>query len=290
MIWLIGNNGMLGTEVEALLKDEGGGYCVSDREVDITDAHALRRFAADKKISWIVNCSAYTAVDRAEDEPEKAFAVNAVGVGNIAHIAREKKATFIHVSTDYVFDGTKKGAYLEDDEPNPIGVYGKSKLEGERRVRSEIAAHFIIRTAWLYGKNGANFVHTMLRLFAERGEVRVVNDQWGSPTRAADLAGAIMAIIKSGSAAYGVYHYTGEGRISWHEFATAIYECARRDGIISNTVSIVPIAASEYPTKARRPGNSYLSTEKIRRVPGVAVRHWHEALEEYLREYRRRMN
>lgn len=182
MIWLVGHKGMLGSEVHKLLIERGMPCLASDLEVDITDIHRLRAHVMDRPLSWIINCSAYTAVDRAEDERELAFQINSDGVRNIALIAAEKKAKLIHISTDYVFDGTKEDAYLETDPPNPPGVYGASKYEGEKHVQASLSSYFIFRTAWLYGRSGNNFVHTMIRLFREREEIRVVADQWGSPT------------------------------------------------------------------------------------------------------------
>lgn len=285
MIWLIGNKGMLGSEVEPLLGESGRECVVSDKEVDITDYNQLRDFAGEKTISWIVNCSAYTAVDRAEDEPEAARAVNSRGVQNIARLASEKKARLIHISTDYVFDGTKDGAYTEEDSPNPRGVYGSSKLEGEKSIQGALEEYFILRTAWLYGENGPNFVNTMLHLFGGRNEVRVVDDQWGSPTFAIDLAGAIVRIIEKRADRYGIFHFTNEGRTNWYEFAKEIHQLARERGIVQKEVNIVPIPTEQYPTRAVRPRNSLLSKEKIKRELGVECREWKIALEEYIKNF-----
>ncbi|MBW6487160.1 MAG: dTDP-4-dehydrorhamnose reductase [Syntrophobacterales bacterium] len=283
MIWLIGNKGMLGGEVEAALRLNKLACVATDQEVDIADPGELRRFAADKPIAWIINCAAYTAVDRAEDEPELAFKINAAGPRNIALIAKEKGAKFIHISTDYVFDGSKDGAYREDDVPNPAGVYGKSKYQGELDIAGNLDEHFIIRTAWLFGKQGNNFVHTMLRLFQERNEVRVVGDQWGSPTFAPDLAAALLEIVRVDSSAYGIYHFTNEGRINWHDFACEIYRLARANGLLDKDVRIEKIATTDYPTKAPRPQNSYLYKEKIARVFNIRPRSWQAALESKFR-------
>ena len=207
IIWLIGNKGMLGMEVELLLKQKGLAYVATDQEVDITNLERLLCFAEDKPIKWIVNCAAYTAVDKAEDEPELAFKINAEGPKNIAEIAREKNAKLIHISTDYVFDGKKEGAYNENDATNPIGVYGKSKHQGECYIQNKLPEHFILRTAWLYGRHGNNFVKTMIRLFRERDGISIVGDQHGSPTHAPDLAQAIVKIMQINSKAYGIYHF-----------------------------------------------------------------------------------
>ena len=282
MIWLTGNRGMLGSEVEEALIGASVPYMVSGSDVDITDYNRLNDFAGGNRIGWIINCSAYTAVDRAEDEKEKAFAINADGAGNIARVAAEKGAVLIHFSTDYVFNGEKDGPYTEEDRPNPAGVYGMSKFAGEERIRQTNPKHFILRTAWLYGKNGFNFVDTMLRLFSERDEVRIVADQWGSPTYAKDLAAAIITIVKGNSSKYGIYNFTNQGRTNWHEFSIEIYARARHTGIINRDVRIVPVTTREYPTRALRPKNSYLSKDKIQRELGIVCRPWKEALTEYL--------
>lgn len=282
MIWLIGHKGMLGSEVHKLLSESSMPYLASDLEVDITDIGRLRAHVGDRPFSWIINCSAYTAVDRAEDERELAFRINSDGVRNIALIAAEKKAKLIHVSTDYVFDGDKEGAYLETDPPNPVGVYGASKYGGEKHIQAFLASYFILRTAWLYGRQGNNFVHTMIRLFREREEVRVVSDQWGSPTLAGDLAGIILHLVSCDADQYGIYHFTNEGRTHWHAFASAIYQLARERGLVEREVRIIPITADQYPTRTKRPANSYLSKEKIQRVFDISIRPWQEALAEFI--------
>ncbi len=282
MIWLVGNRGMLGTEVHRRLQARNLEHVATDLDVDITDRQALSAFSGPLALSWIVNCSAYTAVDRAEDEPEKAFRINAEGVRNLAQLARRKGAGFLHISTDYVFDGMKEGAYLETDTPNPSGVYGRSKLQGELYIRENIDSHVILRTAWLYGPDGNNFVRTMLRLFQERDEVRVVADQWGSPTLAGDLADAILQIITRETIQYGTFHFTNEGRTNWFEFASLILALARKYHLIDREVRLLPITTEQYPTKALRPANSYLSKEKIQTVFGISVRPWQEALESFM--------
>ena len=282
MIWLIGNRGMLGHDVENALIHGNMDYVATDTDVDITDYVALKDFVKAKKIDWIINCSAYTAVDKAEDESEKVFKINADGVLNIAKVAKKQDARLIHISTDYVFDGNKKEAYTEDDLTNPIGAYGKSKLEGENNIRATLNKYFIIRTAWLYGKNGNNFVNTMLKLFNERGKVKVVSDQFGSPTYAVDFANIIFMIVSKNSKDYGIYHFTNEGRISWFDFANEIYRIAKGLDLIKRDVKITPVSTEEYPTKAKRPINSYLSKEKIKKTFGIKIRKWDEALNEFL--------
>jgi dTDP-4-dehydrorhamnose reductase len=282
MIWLIGYKGMLGTAVLELLKKQEKPYMVSDQEIDITNIDQLHEFTENKSISWIINCAAYTAVDKAEDEQELAFKINAEGPFNIAQIIREKGAKLIHISTDYVFDGTKDGAYEEDDVPHPLGIYAKSKYQGERNIMACIDSYFMIRTAWLYGRNGQNFVHTMLRLFREKSEVRVVADQWGSPTYAPDLAEVIINIINADSVHYGIYNFTNAGRINWHQFALEIHDLAQRKGLIDRTVQISPISSEQYPTRVKRPLNSYLSKDKIYREFKITPKPWQESLKTFL--------
>jgi dTDP-4-dehydrorhamnose reductase len=281
MIWLIGNQGMLGTEVERLLKKQQMDYVATDREVDITDIRQLQDFVTGKLIDWIINCAAYTAVDKAEDEQELAFKINADGPLNIAEIARAKGAKLIHISTDYVFDGTKEGAYVETDIPNPLGVYGKSKYQGELNIQKTLKEYFILRTAWLYGQNGDNFVYTMLRMFKEHDEVRVVGDQWGSPTYAPDLAAAILKILYLESRAYGIYHFTNECKTSWYDFACEIYSVAQEKKRLTKEVFIQKIATEDYPTKAQRPKSAYLSKQKARKAFNLIARPWQAGLHDF---------
>jgi dTDP-4-dehydrorhamnose reductase len=285
MIWLVGRAGMLGREVERLLERDGRPYLASDREVDITDPAALREFLLRRDgVRWILNCSAYTAVDRAEEEPEAAFRINADGPENLARLAREIGARLVHISTDYVFSGAKSEPYTEEDETGPLGVYGLSKLAGEERIRAVGGEWFIVRTAWLYGRHGGNFVHTMLRLFRERDTLRVVADQWGNPTWARHLAGFLLHLVERGAPAGEVYHYTSEGRASWHEFAGEIHRLALERGLLERPVRLLPISTAEYAARAPRPANSCLSKEKVRRTFGLAIPHWREALQRYFQE------
>ena len=283
-VWLIGNKGMLGSEVEKILQKESIPYVATDVECDITDPAELERFVVGKQLSWIINCSAYTAVDKAEDEEQKALSINADGVGNIGRVAESIGATVIHVSTDYVFSGQKNGAYTEQDEPNPVGAYGRTKAEGERRLMEATQRHFVIRTAWLYGKNGNNFVHTMLRLMKERDSINVVSDQWGTPTLADDLASLIVHIVSTASTKYGIYHFTNEGKTNWHGFASEIYRQAREVGLLTEGCKIYPISSNEYPAKAHRPANSVMSKEKVREQLHYFVAPWEAALNRFLKD------
>lgn len=286
MIWLIGNKGMLGNDVEKLLKERELTYCASDKEVDISDYKALEKFGKDKKIKWIINCSGYTKVDKAEEEIDEAFRINKDGVRNIALFSASRQIRLIHISTDYVFDGRQErtAAYSEDDKTNPINIYGKSKLAGEEEIKKILKEYFIIRTAWLYGLQGNNFVYTMLRLFKERDLVKVVEDQWGSPTYTADLAGAILKTIEDDSVSYGIHHFTNEGMTSLYEFARTIYKKAKEFGLIecNKKVEIQTIKNEDYPTAARRPKYSVLSKEKIKKEFGLKIKDWDEALEDFL--------
>jgi dTDP-4-dehydrorhamnose reductase len=286
MIWLIGNKGMLGNDVEKLLKERELTYCASDKEIDITDYKALEKFGKDRKIKWAINCAGYTKVDKAEEEIDEAFRINKDGVRNIALFSAKRQIRLIHISTDYVFDGRQEASfvYSEDDKTNPINIYGKSKLAGEEEIKKILEEYFIIRTAWLYGIKGNNFVYTMLRLFKERDMVKVVGDQWGSPTYTTDLAGAILKIIEDDSASYGIYHFTNEGVANWYEFALTIYKKAKRLGLIEGNKKVVikPIKTEDYPTAAKRPRYSVLSKEKIKKEFNLKIRDWDEALDDFL--------
>jgi len=286
-VWLIGNRGMLGTEVESLLHRNKIPCLSSDQEVDISDKTALQAFVREhheKNIDWIINCSGYTAVDRAEDEPEQAFRINAEGVLHIAETTKALGAALIHISTDYVFAGDKNRTYREDDPPSPVGIYAKSKLQGELHVRRTLHKYYILRTAWLYGSRGDNFVRTMLRLFQERDTVQVVSDQWGNPTYTQDLADMILYLAGGDKRHYGVYHYTNEGKTNWCEFAREIYRQARQIGLVSREARIVPVTTGEYPTRAKRPQYSCLSKQKVRKTFGISIRRWANALRACIEE------
>jgi dTDP-4-dehydrorhamnose reductase len=283
VIWVIGCRGMLGREIVELLGASGLSCVGTDSEVDITEPGSLRSFAAGQQIEWIVNCAAYTAVDRAEEEPDAARALNTEGAGNIARTACEIGARMVHISTDYVFDGRGVRPYRENDPVAPLSVYGRTKAEGEELVQAACSESYIVRTAWLYGKHGNNFVHKMLKLMGERDTVRVVADQRGSPTNAEDLAVAIMSMVGSGLDAYGVYHYTSEGDTSWYDFAVAIREEAREAGAPIRNCRIEPINTAQYPTKATRPMYSVLCKDKIRSIFRLDVPPWRDSLRRYLR-------
>jgi len=280
MIWLVGNAGMLGQEVEKLLRQRGLPYVASDREVDITAAAVVEEFVAANRPRWVINCAAYTAVDRAEEEPETAWRLNALGPENLARACAGHGAHLAHVSTDYVFDGTAADPYGEDSPPNPVGVYGTTKAEGERRVASVLDEHIICRTAWLFGPGGGNFVATMLRLFAERPEISVVADEHGRPTYAPDLAGALIDLVEAG-APFGIYHFANSGATTWFEFAREIQVRAAQRNLVPATCRVVPTTAAAYGLRAHRPANSVLATGRIEQFLGRAPRPWWDALSDY---------
>jgi dTDP-4-dehydrorhamnose reductase len=255
-------------------------------EADIADASAVARALAETRPDWVVNAAAYTAVDLAEDEPEKAAAANDIGVGILAEATGRLGSRLVHLSTDFVFDGTSGRAYLPSDATRPLGVYGITKLSGEKRVLGCDCAGIILRTAWVYASSGRNFVLTMLRLMREREQLRVVSDQIGAPTWASGLARAVWGLIDADAVA-GIYHWTDLGVASWYDFAVAIQEEALARGLLKREAPIVPIATSDYPTRAHRPAFSVLDTSGTRALaPTVAAVHWRRNLRTMLDELR----
>ncbi|HEX9873394.1 MAG TPA: dTDP-4-dehydrorhamnose reductase [Deferrimonas sp.] len=274
-------------------------------EFDLTDASLVQKVIGELKPEVIINCAAFTAVDACETQQELANKVNGEGPGILATAALKVGATLVHISTDYVFDGRKASPYGEEDRPNPSSAYGRSKLLGEEAiVRSGLKEYFILRTSWLYGPGGKNFVETVARLASERQELRIVADQFGTPTYTGDLAGAIfnlLALVPPDPAMqprhplpvtrhpspvpdfhpYGLYHFSNEGECSWHDFAVAIVEELKGRGENVIARAVVPIRTEEYPLPAPRPAYSVFSKEKYRRVTGAAVPHWKESLIRY---------
>jgi dTDP-4-dehydrorhamnose reductase len=254
-------------------------------QLDLLDPASITRALASTRPDVVINAAAYTAVDKAENDAAAAFALNRDGPGDLAAAAEAAGCPIIHVSTDYVFDGTKSGAYVEQDTPNPMSVYGRSKLEGEAAVASANARHVILRTAWLYGAHGHNFLKTMLRLARERPELRVVADQHGNPTYAPHLADVILAIAaKFGSGQpWGVYHATAAGETTWHGFAAAIIAAAAKPLGVPQ-IPVLPITTADFPTPARRPANSCLDCGKLERVFGIRLPSWQHGLAECIAE------
>ena len=281
-ILVTGSNGQLGWELCRQGRERGFDIIALDLpEFDITDQIAVKRLMSLSVPDMVVNASAYTAVDKAESEQDAAFSVNRDGPYYLAEACFKKGTPLIHVSTDYVFDGCKIGPYLETDQASPIGVYGKSKAEGEEKIRCNLKEHIIIRTSWLYGMHGNNFVKTMLKLGRERDEIRVVVDQTGCPTFAGDLAEAILDIalkINDGrKISWGTYHYCGGGSTTWYGFASKIFEIAK--GYESFKIKkMIPIKTSEYPTAATRPLNSVMDCSLFTKEFYISQPPWEESL------------
>lgn len=284
MVWLIGCKGMLGTEIARQLKNSNIDYIGTDIDVDITKLEVLEDFAnKNPKIDWIINCSAYTAVDKAEDDKDFANLLNNIGPKNISSVAKKINAKMIHISTDYVFDGTETTPYTEDMDVKPIGVYGQTKADGEKSVIDSGCEYYIFRTAWLYGYDGKNFVYTMLKLMESKQELSVVSDQKGTPTFAGDLANCVIKTITSkNQIPCGIYHCTDLGEITWYDFACEIYKQGKATGKLSNECKINPCSTDEFPTKAKRPAYSVLSKEKIQQTLGIALPMWNESLNVFM--------
>mgnify|MGYP000784697346 FL=1 len=275
-ILVTGANGQLGREMQRLSAVSPNSYTFTDvAELDVTDAGAVRQAVAQTRAEVIVNCAAYTNVERAEEDGEAADRLNRGAAENLARAAEANGATLIHVSTDYVFDGTGHRPYTEDMATSPLGAYGRTKLAGEEAVKASGCRYLILRTAWLYSEYGNNFLKTMLRLTSERETLRVVFDQVGTPTYAGDLALAIFSLIEAGRYAgnEGVYHFTDEGVCSWYDFAVEIAAAAGHD-----ICRIIPCHTSEYPTKATRPAYSVLDKTRFKETFQMDIPHWREAL------------
>jgi dTDP-4-dehydrorhamnose reductase len=254
-------------------------------ELDIGDARALARAFNETGAQWVVNAAAFTAVDLAEDQPAQAIAVNDTAVGVLAAAASTSGCRLLHLSTDFVFDGKSNRAYLPTDQPNPLSVYGVSKLGGERHVLNDAGTGIVLRTAWVYAATGRNFVLTMLKLMREKQTLSVVCDQIGTPTSAAGIATAIWGFIEAGAPG-GVYHWTDLGVASWYDFAVAIQDEAMARGLLSRAVPIAPILSAAYPTRARRPAFSVLDTTSTRALIKVPARHWRHNLRTLLDDIR----
>ena len=286
-ILLFGANGQLGSKLTSLLAGRGTVRAIGHAELDLRDLPTLRTRILDTQPALIVNAAAYTAVDAAEADVEQARLVNTEAPRVMAEAARECRALLVHYSTDYVFDGTAHAPYTEDSPVNPLGVYGTTKLAGEQAVAAAGAAHLILRTAWLYSNRGKNFLNTMLRLAAERDELRVVNDQAGCPTYADLVAEASVHILdglyvgdRVRVERCGLYHLTCQGETSWWGFAQRIIELAG----YAERVRVLPITTADYPTPAKRPAYSVLSNAKLERVFGICLPHWEEGLKRCLAE------
>lgn len=276
-ILVTGASGQLGYDVERELERRGIEHLgTSSRELDITDREAVERLMAAYRPDAAIHCAAYTKVDLAEDEPERCWAVNADGTRNLAAVCREIGAKMLYISTDYVFPGTGEQFRRTDDPVSPVNTYGRSKLAGELAVQSLLEKYFIVRISWVFGKNGNNFVKTMLRLAETKAELSVVCDQIGSPTYTADLAPLLCDMVQTER--YGIYHATNGGTCAWSEFAKAIFELADKQ------VTVYPIPTSAYPTRAVRPLNSRMSKECLHSNGFQELPEWKNALARYLKE------
>jgi dTDP-4-dehydrorhamnose reductase len=288
-ILVFGAGGQVGHEVCRAVWPPSYDLSPLDRSAgDITKPAAVSALIARQRPDLVINLAAYTAVDRAESEADMAWAVNCAGAAHVAAACGDNGTPLIHLSTDYVFDGTKPGPYREEDAVNPLGVYGRTKEAGERAVRAAVASHIILRTAWVYGAHGANFVKTMLRLGAKRPVLRVVADQYGSPTAAADIASTLVAVARSvehGATSWGTFHFAGDGATSWHGFAEEVVDIAAQLGAWPHRSkpSVQAITTDQYPTAARRPMNSVLDCRKIGGF-GISPLPWQSSLPGVVKE------
>jgi dTDP-4-dehydrorhamnose reductase len=283
-ILVLGAGGQVGRAVIRATPAAQAAIGKTRTELDIADAPAIAALLDGRGFDWIVNAAAYTAVDLAEDEKAQARLVNDTAVGVLTQAAARAGCRLVHLSTDFVFDGASSRAYAPADTPNPLSVYGETKLGGERRVQQG-GSGVVLRTAWVYASAGRNFVLTMLKLMREREELRVVCDQIGAPTWAGGLGAAIWSLIEA-DAPPGLYHWTDLGVATWYDFAVAIQEEALARGLLARAVPIRPIRSSEYPTRARRPAFSVLDTESTRALVGAPARHWRQHLRMMLDELR----
>jgi len=272
---------MLGRELCETLSRHEIAWTGSGREIDITDASAVREYAAAHKPAWIINCAAYTNVDKAESDQEQAMQTNGIGPGVLAVLAAGLEIPLVHFSTDYVFDGSSPVAYKETDQTRPLSVYGKTKLAGELRIVESAKKFYIFRISWLYGLYGKNFVATILRLLKEKQELTIIDDQRGSPTWTKNLAENIVHLITHPGQEFGIYHCADEGVISWHEFAVAIADLALERGLIERAIPIRPIPTEAYPLPAVRPKNSAFDKTNVKRL-GFILSPWRDNLARHL--------
>lgn len=280
-IWITGASGMLGKDLVQVAVRAGHHVIATDREVDITKANQVSAWLAANAVDVLINCAAYTAVDLAETETDRAHSINVEGADILACETAHKKIPMIHVSTDYVLNGEPPHALTEEAPLQPINAYGRTKAEGEYRVRMGNPKHWIVRTAWLYGLHGKNFVKTMLKVMNEHESLRVVDDQHGSPTWTVDLALALVAIAEKGTH-FGTYHYTNNGQVTWYGFACEIQRQALERQLLNRNAMIHAVDSSAYPTPAARPKWSVLDKTLIQKTFGVEVPHWKDSLADYL--------
>ena len=275
-VLVTGSDGQLGMcirEIQSQYPDISFHF-TNKNKLDITKKRELNSFFSSNKINWCINCAAYTNVDKAEEEPDSASLINKKGAEILAEVTNTQNVTLIHVSTDFVFDGKQKNPYTENDRTNPINIYGKTKLDGEKSIVKLNQNHFIIRTSWLYSKYKSNFLKTMLKLATEKNKIDVVSDQFGSPTNAIDLAHVILKLISVDSKSYGIYHFSNEGVVSWFEFAKTIFKEKQID------IEVNPIKTENYITLAKRPLYSVLDKTKIKETFNLSIPFWKDSLKE----------
>jgi len=278
VVIVIGANGQLGQALQYIAHDYSGiqFHFFTSKGIDITKKNTIELAWKQLKPDFCINAAAYTAVDKAETESNKAQSTNVEGVQNLAEVCQAFHTVLLHISTDFVFDGNKEIPYTETDITNPQSVYGNTKRGGEFAIINTLQTYFIIRTSWLYSQFGNNFMKTMLRLAQEKSSISVVDDQIGTPTHAIDLAKMLLTIIQSKSKAYGIYHFSNQGSTSWHGFAKKIFE------LNHVAITLLPIRTSEYPTPAKRPKYSVLDSSKIKTAFNITIKNWDTALEQYL--------
>jgi len=282
-VLVTGASGQLGSEVGVRLQQQGHHVIMPGRdEMDFTSPETLMQCIRHHRPEQVVNCAAYTQVDRAESEPDTAFAVNRDAPGRLAEAVAENGGSLLHVSTDFVFDGRRDTPWRETDKPDPLCVYGRSKLAGEQAVMQVLPDATVLRTAWVYGVNGHNFVKTILRVARDGKPLRVVDDQVGTPTWSSDIADVIARLLADG--ATGLYHYTNAGKTSWYGFARAILEEAAVQGFEIRTVEVTPIGTADWPTPAVRPAFSVLDTGKIESRLSLSIPAWRDSLKKMLRD------
>ena len=276
-ILVTGSNGQLGSCIKIKSKEQKtlDFVFLDSKGLDVTNSKQIDEVFSNNNFDYCINCAAYTAVDQAEDESDIAYNINTLGAKNLAEASKKYKVTLIHVSTDFVFNGQAQVAYKETDITNPLGVYGSTKLEGEKEIQSKLSEYYIIRTSWLYSEFKNNFLKTMLNLASKMDALGVVNDQFGTPTNANDLSEAILKIIISEKKEYGLYHFSNLGEITWYEFAKAIFD------LTNTNIKLTPISTEQYKTKALRPKYSVLDKTKIIKTFDLNILNWEKSLKKH---------
>ena len=287
-ILITGAQGQVGKELVSIAEQHYDVIAAGRDELDITQAKSVAEYIKSSQPDIVINAAAYTAVDKAEEDQERAYAINRDGAKNLATACAQHNIPLLHISTDYVFDGSKIDAYSETDNVTPLGIYGESKWQGEEAIRKLLSQHVILRVAWVFGAHGNNFVKTMLRLAKDRDELNVVADQFGGPSPAKSIAKTLIHLVdiyqKYKKLQWGTYHYCGTEKTNWCDFAREIFKQANEKGLMNKKIRVSSITTAEYPTLAKRPQNSMLNCEKIKNTFGIDMPDWHEGLNEVLTE------